>query len=141
MGITSTKNILFAGFLFIGASASGQVIDNTKEHAYGKEATPFINTHSDEPPSPGYDLGKYLGENIVYPDTARKHNIEGRVIIRFVIDRQGAIKSPKLIKGIGGGCDEEALRVVSAMPSWKPGRQKGEPVEVYYTLPIKFTLD
>ena len=84
---------------------------------------------------------KYLSGNIKYPEEAKDKGVSGRVFISFVIEKDGSVSSAKVMKGIGGGCDEEALRVVNAMPSWKPGLQKGKPVRVSYMLPINFKLD
>jgi len=91
-------------------------------------------------PQASFDLGDYIGQNLHYPDSARKHNIEGRVIVHFVVTEKGKIADCKVVKGIGYLCDEEALRVVAAMPPWKPGIQNGKPVAVIYTLPIRFKL-
>lgn len=91
-------------------------------------------------PQSGFDWQAYLSRNLHYPKLAKEAKIEGRVIIKFVVDEDGAIAYPHVIKGIGGGCDEEALRVVSEMPYWQPGMQNGVLVRVYYTLPIVFKL-
>lgn len=78
--------------------------------------------------------------NVKYPSVARENGISGRVYITFVIDKNGIIREPKVLRGIGGGCDEEALRVVKAMPAWIPGKQNGIAVNVQYNLPINFNL-
>jgi protein TonB len=62
------------------------------------------------------------------------------VFINFVVEIDGSITDVKVLRGIGGGCDEEAVRVVESMPKWKPGKQRGKPVRVSYNLPVKFTL-
>jgi len=85
-------------------------------------------------------LMKYLAENIKYPDLAKESGIQGRVFINFVVEPDGSISNVKVLRGIGGGCDEEAVRVVKSMPNWKPGKQRGKPVRVSYNLPVKFTL-
>lgn len=82
----------------------------------------------------------YLGNNIKYPPFAKETNIQGRVFINFVVEPDGKISNVKVLRGIGGGCDEEAIRVVESMPKWKPGMQRGKPVRVSYNLPVKFTL-
>ena len=87
------------------------------------------------------DMQKYLGNIIRYPEAARAGNIQGRVIVEFIVSEDGSVTHARVTRGIGGGCDEEALRVVGAMPKWKPGRQNGIPVKVLYTIPIKFQLD
>jgi protein TonB len=85
------------------------------------------------------ELFKYLAK-IKYPAIARENGISGRVYVTFVVDKDGKIKDVKKLRGIGGGCDEEAIRVVSAMPDWKPGRQNGRNVAVQYNLPVNFNL-
>lgn len=80
-----------------------------------------------------------LQEKIQYPDMARKAGIEGRVVIQFIVNEQGQVENPKVVRGIGGGCDKEALRVVKKA-NFEPGRQRGEPVRVQYSLPIVFRL-
>ncbi len=85
-------------------------------------------------------LMKYLAENIKYPSLAKESGIQGRVFINFVVEPDGSISNVKVLRGIGGGCDEEAVRVVESMPKWKPGMQRGKPVRVSYNLPVKFTL-
>ena len=85
-------------------------------------------------------LVKYLGDNIKYPSIARENGITGTVFVTFVIGNDGQVKDVKVLRGIGGGCDEEAKRVVMAMPKWKAGKQRGKPVSVQYNLPIRFTL-
>jgi len=95
---------------------------------------------------PTYDGGmdaliEYLSSNINYPQEAKDNDIQGRVIVNFIVDKDGSVTNTKIEQGIGSGCDEEALRVVSSMPNWIPGKQKGEAVKVSYNLPIKFKLD
>jgi TonB family protein len=101
---------------------------------------PAVFNYVEQMPSAGYDLGAYLQENLHYPDTARKYNISGRVIIKFVVNEDGHISNCTVTKSIGGGCDEEALRVVKSFPRWRPGYQNGKAVKVYFTLPIVYTL-
>jgi protein TonB len=86
-------------------------------------------------------LMRFLQNNIKYPDMARKQDVQGRVVIRFIVDSEGHINEVKLFRGIGFGCDEEAVRVVKMMPAWKPGRNDGKPVSVYFDLPIHFSLE
>jgi antitoxin component YwqK of YwqJK toxin-antitoxin module len=82
----------------------------------------------------------YISKNIRYPDYARRKNIKGVVHTAFVIDYNGFIKNIVIQQGIGGGCDEESIRVLSEMPRWKPGIQAGRKVSVRYAMPIKFSL-
>lgn len=85
-------------------------------------------------------FGKYLNKNIKYPAVARENNTQGRVIVSFVCERDGSLTDIKVVRGIGDGCDEEAVRVIKASPHWKPGIQNGRPVRVAYSVPISFTL-
>ena len=86
-------------------------------------------------------LYSYLAANIHYPEQAKKDGIQGRVFVRFTVEADGSIADAKVMRGIGGGCDEEALRVVQAMPRWKPGTKDGHPVRVQYNIPIYFKLN
>lgn len=104
---------------------------------------PTVFTIVEEMPSfPGgeAELFKYLGKTVKYPPMAQDAGITGVVYMTFVVDEHGKVKDPKVLRGIGGGCDEEAIRVVKAMPPWEPGKQRGKPVRVQYNLPIRFTL-
>ena len=94
------------------------------------------------PEFPGGDkaLREYILNNIKYPEVARTSGITGTVYVQFVVEKDGSISDVKVVRGIGGGCDEEAVRVVKSMPRWKPGKQRGQPVRVYFTLPIDFKL-
>lgn len=83
---------------------------------------------------------KFIYERIKYPATARENGISGMVIIQFVVSKEGDIQNAKVVRGIGGGCNEEALRVINEMPRWNPGQHDGRNVPVTFTLPIKFVL-
>ncbi len=85
-------------------------------------------------------FSSYLGANIKYPETAKANGVEGKVYINFVVEKDGSIDSVKVLRGIGSGCDEEAVRVIKAMPNWNPGMQKNKAVRVSYNVPIKFSL-
>jgi len=85
-------------------------------------------------------LMEYVGKNIKYPQIARETGIQGRVFIGFVVEPDGSVSNVKLLRGIGGGCDEEAMRVVKSMPRWKPGKQRGKAVRVSYQIPVFFKL-
>ncbi len=91
-------------------------------------------------PEPPFDINSYLSKNIRYPSAARENEIQGRVVLQFVVDQGGNVTNIEIKKDIGGGCGQEAVRVVKAMPKWKPGKQNGQPVKVYYTLPVSFKL-
>ncbi len=84
---------------------------------------------------------KYLNDNIKYPQMARESGIQGRVFVTFVVERDGSVTDVKVLRGIGGGCDEEAVRVIQNMPKWIPGKQRGKPVRVQFNMPILFKLN
>lgn len=86
-------------------------------------------------------LLKYVSDNITYPQEAKDKEIQGRVFVSFVIEKDGSVNEVKVLRSIGGGCDEEAVRVIKGMPKWKPGKQEGKPVRVSYMMPINFKLD
>jgi protein TonB len=94
------------------------------------------------PTFPGGDdeLFKYLSKNIKYPAMARESGVQGTVFVTFVVESDGKITDAQVLRGVGSGLDQEALRVVKAMPAWKSGKQNGRSVRVQCNLPIKFTL-
>lgn len=85
-------------------------------------------------------LFQYLKDNLNYPTIALETGIQGNVIVQFIVEKDGSITGTKILRGIGGGCDEEAQNVIENMPKWTPGRQRGRPVRVQFTLPVKFVL-
>jgi TonB family protein len=84
---------------------------------------------------------KYLGANIKYPNEAQKNNISGKVFLKFVVKKDGSIGDVQVLKGIGYGCDEESVRVIKAMPKWRPAKHKGKNVACYFNMPIVYKLD
>ena len=85
-------------------------------------------------------LYKYLAQNIKYPQLARDNGITGKVYVQFVVEKDGSIANPKVLRDIGGGCGQEAIRVVKSMPKWTPGKQRGKAVRVQFNLPVNFSL-
>ncbi len=86
------------------------------------------------------ELIQFMGNNITYPESAKKNNIEGIVVIRFIVDKEGKIASPELLRTLDPECDAEAMRVVKMMPQFTPGKQNGKNVNVYFTLPVRYKL-
>jgi TonB family protein len=86
-------------------------------------------------------FGQYLGRNIRYPALARENKTQGRVIVTFIVEKDGSLTDVHVARGIGDGADEEAVRVINLSPKWKPGIQNGKPVRVSYSVPIAFTID
>jgi protein TonB len=93
-----------------------------------------------DPQPPGGDLQSYFAKNIKYPQRAISQDVEGKVFVTFVVTSSGEVDDVKLLKGIGSGCDEEAIRVVKAMPKWTPGKNGGREVKVRMNIPIVFRL-
>ncbi len=83
---------------------------------------------------------RYVSKNLTYPNLARNRGVEGKVFLSFVIDKDGSISDVEVVKGIGAGCDEEAVRVLQNAPKWNPGKQRGKPVKVRMVIPIIFAL-
>ncbi len=111
--------------------------------AYSQEnSTEIYTTVEKQPQFPGGTdaLMKYLNKSIQYPADAIEKGIQGSVYITFVVEADGSLSNTKVLRGIGGGCDEEAIRVIKNMPKWEPGMQKGKPVRVQFNIPIRFTL-
>lgn len=86
------------------------------------------------------ELLKYVATHIKYPQIARETGIQGRVFVGFVVEPDGSVSNVKILRGIGGGCDEEAVRVIKSLPKWKPGKQRGKAVRVSYQIPVLFKL-
>ena len=103
---------------------------------------PIFTVVESEPEFPGgmEALYKYLAQNIKYPQLARENGITGKVYVTFVVEKDGSIANPRILRDIGGGCGAEAIRVVKAMPKWSPGKQRGKAVRVQFNLPVNFNL-
>lgn len=86
------------------------------------------------------EMYKFIANNLKYPVVDQEMGVQGRVTVRFVVGKTGEITNIELIKGISPTCDKEALRVIKSMPKWVPGKQSGNPVQVYFTMPIVFRL-
>lgn len=134
------------------ADEAQEVVQNTdvvdipvevKEEVQEEEAeeVPFVVVE-EMPMFPGGDaaLLKYIGENTVYPEVAKENNIQGRVIVRFCVTAKGGVSQVTVLKGVDPELDAEAIRVVNTLPPFKPGKQGGKPVPVWYMVPITFTL-
>ena len=95
------------------------------------------------PEFPGGDksLFQFIADNTKYPADAKEKGIKGRVFVNFIVEPDGSVSDIRVLRGIGGGCDEEAVRVVESMPKWKPGMQNGEVVRVSYNVPVNFRLE
>ncbi|KAA5536642.1 energy transducer TonB [Taibaiella lutea] len=112
-------------------------------HAQGAlKDVPVNLTEKEKPVFPGgeRELRKYLALNLRYPNAALENKVEGYVILCFKINVEGKVEDIKVLKGLGSGCDEEAIRVARKMPHWEPAHKDGKAIEVVYYLPIDFEL-
>jgi len=120
-----------------------EVVQQVKEEVQeaDPEATPFVVVE-EMPMFPGGDveLLKYISEHTQYPEVAKENNIQGRVIVRFCVTSKGGVSQVSVLKGVDPELDKEAIRVVNTLPTFKPGKQGGKPVPVWYMVPITFTL-
>ncbi len=116
-----------------GTGGKGEDIDGSEKTFISVERMPEFPGGMDA-------WARFLNKNLRYPAIARDAGISGRVTLSFVVERNGEITNLKVLKGIGGGCDEEAMRVIKKSPLWSPGIQNGKPVRVSYVMPIAFRL-
>ncbi|MDJ1472992.1 energy transducer TonB [Cytophagaceae bacterium YF14B1] len=86
-------------------------------------------------------MNEFLSQNMKYPEEARTDKVEGDVFVRFMVKKDGTITTPKVISGLGAGCDQEAVRLLTVMPKWNPGKKDDEPVDMPYTMYIHFVLN
>lgn len=135
-------------FIFVLSQGETTRTINMDEHQYTPPTlAPDANgifevvEHMPEFPDGGMSaLMEYLKKNIKYPEAAMKKGTQGRVTVQFVVEKDGSIANAKVLRGVDPDLDKEAVRVVSVMPKWKPGTQKGEAVRVKYTVPVMFRL-
>jgi protein TonB len=120
-----------------------EVVQQVKEEVQEAEAeqTPFVVVE-EMPMFPGGDpaLLAYIAANTQYPEIAKENNIQGKVIVRFCVTSKGGVNQVSVLKGVDPELDKEAIRVVTTLPLFKPGKQGGKPVPVWYMVPIAFTL-
>jgi protein TonB len=126
-------------------SNKGQTIDELEKVVIPtpeKEEDKIFRAVEQQPQFPGgqSELMKYLSNNLKYPPAAAEQGIQGRVVVQFVVSKNGAISDVKVLQPLHPSCDKEAVRLISSMPKWIPGKQNGNPVNVYYTIPIRFKL-
>ena len=103
---------------------------------------PLFDVVEQMPKFPGGDEGlmSFLKDNVKYPKEAEKAGKQGRVVVQFVVNKDGSVKNAKVVRSVDENLDAEALRVINAMPKWQPGKQRGQDVNVKYTLPVSFRL-
>mgnify|MGYP003533565063 FL=1 len=139
------KTVLLLGVMLFALNIQAQ-IDIEKSNTTDCATTEQIydvQKVDKQPKFPGgmTSLQSYINRSLKYPQVSRENNSQGRVIVRFVIDSNGIITTPQVIGSSGDiYLDMEAVRVIESMPKWKPGKHKGKPVRVYFTMPIVFSL-
>ncbi len=125
----------------ITENESVEVIEITAEVEEEKVDEIFVIVEQEPLPKGGFDsFYAYLAEELNYPARALRFGLEGTVFIQFVIEKDGSITQAQVVKGIGMGCDEEALRVIESAPAWEPGKQRGKAVRVKKVIPVRFKM-
>jgi protein TonB len=128
---------------FVPVDVSEEPVAVKKEEVIEIKAEEILQIFVEEMPSyRGGDAErqKFLADNIKYPPQAIETGIQGTVYVQFIVDSKGNITDVKMLRGIGGGCDDEAVRIVKMMPQWNPGKQNGKMVRVLFTMPVVFKL-
>ncbi|MCE2995559.1 MAG: TonB family protein [Cyclobacteriaceae bacterium] len=133
-GVNQTNDVTYSETYNEGILVNGTQNYKGQNYTYTELETQAM------PPNGMQEIMSFIGEKMKYPKFARKNGIEGNVYIQFVIDRDGSIINPKVIKGIHPECDNEALNAVKSLPKWIPSYQRGRPVKQRFTIPIQFKL-
>ena len=139
------KTVLLLGVMLFALNIQAQIAtekNNATDSVTTDEVFDF-QVVDKKPKFPGgtTSLQSYINRSLKYPQVSRENNSQGRVIIRFIINSDGTVTSPQVVRSSGDFyLDMEAVRVIESMPKWKPGKHKGKPVCVYFTMPIVFSL-
>ena len=139
------KTVLLLGVMLFALNIQAQIATekNNATDCATTEQIYDVQKVDKQPKFPGgmTSLQSYINRSLKYPQVSRENNSQGRVIIRFIIDSNGIVISPQVVRSSGDFyLDMEAVRVIESMPKWKPGKHKGKPVCVYFTMPIVFSL-
>ena len=121
--------MFFMAFVSVNAYSQSDDSDNSV-YAMVDERAQF--------PGGQNEMLKYLQENLQYPEAAKANNVHGRVFVKFIVERDGSLSDIQIFRGLGSGCDEEAIRLIQSMPKWKPGKNKGKEVRTSMTVPVNF---
>ena len=139
------KTVLLLGVMLFALNIQAQIAtekNNATDCVTTDEVFDF-QVVDKKPKFPGgmTSLQSYINRSLKYPQVSRENNSQGRVIVRFIINNNGTVTSPQVVRSSGDFyLDMEAVRVIESMPKWKPGKHKGKPVCVYFTMPIVFSL-
>jgi protein TonB len=123
------------------ASTAVQIVEIEEEAEEEEAQVFFIVENIPEFPGGDLELRKHIAQNVQYPEIAKENGIQGRVFVQFVVNHKGEIEQVKVVRGVEAALDREAVRVISSLPKWKPGSQRGKPVRVSFTVPINFQLN
>jgi TonB family protein len=138
---TNDKGIIIKPWQLVSVKpANNELIETTKDSVDERDAYTYVD-QMPEYPGGTNALLKYIQSKVKYPANAKQNGVEGKVLVQFIVDEKGNVVNPKIIKGIGYGCDEEALRVIKSLTRWKPGKQAGKPVKVKIVIPFSFKLN
>ena len=141
--LTETKVAISVADVQGATDGTGVDIADLKDHKVIVQEKEEVFTHVEQMPQyPGGDkeMMAFLSKNIKYPVIAQEQGIQGTVVLRFVVGKTGEVTDVTVMRSLDPSCDKEAIRVVKSMPKWIPGKQNGNPVLVYYTLPVRFRL-
>ena len=139
------KTVLLLGVMLFALNIQAQIAtekNNTTDCATTEQIYD-VQKVDKQPKFPGgtTSLQSYINRSLKYPQVSRENNSQGRVIVRFIIDSNGIVTSPQVVRSSGDcNLDMEAVRVIESMPKWKPGKHKGKPVRVLFTFPVIFRL-
>ncbi len=136
------KSVLLAVMVFGVMVSYAQIERSSEAVKYADESHQVFQVVEQAARFPGgFDkMNKFLSDNIKYPEKARKDNVQGRVMLSFIIETDGSISDVKVLRGIGKECDAEAVRVIKSMPKWEPAKNKGKKVRQEFVLPVTFSL-
>ncbi|MBJ7429150.1 MAG: energy transducer TonB [Bacteroidia bacterium] len=134
------KTLIYLIILFVCLNSNTLYAQNPNVEA---DSTEEVLIEAEQMPSfiGGEDsLYSFLRQRLVYPQLAKENGIEGKVIVRFIVEKNGKLTNIEVLRKMGWGCDEEAIRILKLSPNWIPGKMRGKAVRVKYTLPINFRL-
>ena len=135
-------NVSLKGYTITTTALSEVVVAALKNREPLNEEDVFTSVEENPEFSGGVkEMYKFIAQNLRYPAAAQRANVQGKVFVKFIVRKDGFASDFSILKGIGFGCDEETVRVLSLLPQWKPGKQKGKPVNVYFTMPVSFILE
>ncbi len=135
------RKVLFVLALLLSAHTAMYAQSNQRTERNASDEKIFDVV--EQPPSfPGGQaaLMSYLSKSVKYPEEALKDNVQGRVIVGFIVEKDGSVSNAKIIRGVDSALDKEAIRIVMSMPKWTPGRQNGKNVRTKYNVPVNFKL-